>query len=458
MTTEAGPRQRRASVAVDVGGVTVGGGAPVVVQSMTNTDTADVEATEQQVAELAQAGSEIVRVTNKYSSNMMARSLVLAIAAEMNGTPATAAAGEATIVGWLKTRGLEFPELVIGNGSGLSREARISADSMARLLVGAREGRYAPEFLTSLSLGGLDGTLQDRLSAAQGPFSPEVLLPWMEQIARALDHLNSPRHLLGSRKVTLLHCNVRPASILCVEDGSDVLLGNFTRARILEDAGDLHDVAHDFPGPYAAPELRDGRLERGSDQYSLAILYQEMLTGTLPFGGSNAAELTLQHLNDEPDISALSPADRYAVSRALAKDPLCRYATCREFVDSLSKAEVAGATSPGVKVSVSFAASGQVSQPSPRQNTQTDFFDDEPATASNAAPEHRFIRALQLHDEELSVHWNRLEVASVWKCEIGVEFKTALRESSEDPNDLLFREQLNGLVDRCHAPPPEYRR
>jgi (E)-4-hydroxy-3-methylbut-2-enyl-diphosphate synthase len=54
---------RRASVAVSVGGVTVGGTAPVVVQSMTNTDTADVEATARQVAVLAQAGSEIVRIT-----------------------------------------------------------------------------------------------------------------------------------------------------------------------------------------------------------------------------------------------------------------------------------------------------------------------------------------------------------------------------------------------------------
>jgi D-alanyl-D-alanine carboxypeptidase/D-alanyl-D-alanine-endopeptidase (penicillin-binding protein 4) len=113
--------------------------------------------------------SEIVRVTNKYSSNMMARSLVLAIAAEMNGTPATAAAGEATIVGWLKTRGLEFPELVIANGSGLSRDARISADSMAKLLVGARQSRFAPEFLTSLSLGGLDGTLEKRFQHVDDP-------------------------------------------------------------------------------------------------------------------------------------------------------------------------------------------------------------------------------------------------------------------------------------------------
>jgi (E)-4-hydroxy-3-methylbut-2-enyl-diphosphate synthase len=60
---EAGPQERRSSVAVDVGGVMVGGGAPVVVQSMTNTDTADAAGTAAQVAALARAGSEIVRIT-----------------------------------------------------------------------------------------------------------------------------------------------------------------------------------------------------------------------------------------------------------------------------------------------------------------------------------------------------------------------------------------------------------
>ncbi len=55
--------KRRQSVPVDVGGVTVGGGVPIVVQSMTNTDTADVESTAKQVADLARAGSEIVRIT-----------------------------------------------------------------------------------------------------------------------------------------------------------------------------------------------------------------------------------------------------------------------------------------------------------------------------------------------------------------------------------------------------------
>jgi (E)-4-hydroxy-3-methylbut-2-enyl-diphosphate synthase len=59
----AGPGARRATVGVDIGGVKVGGGAPVVVQSMTNTDTADIAATVTQVAALARAGSELVRVT-----------------------------------------------------------------------------------------------------------------------------------------------------------------------------------------------------------------------------------------------------------------------------------------------------------------------------------------------------------------------------------------------------------
>ena len=58
-----GPASRHRTIGVEVGGVTVGGGAPVVVQSMTNTDTADAEATAEQVAALARAGSEIVRIT-----------------------------------------------------------------------------------------------------------------------------------------------------------------------------------------------------------------------------------------------------------------------------------------------------------------------------------------------------------------------------------------------------------
>src|SRR5581483_8521619 len=61
--TDAAAAPRKKSVAVRIGNVTIGGGAPIVVQSMTNTDTADAESTARQVAALARAGSEIVRIT-----------------------------------------------------------------------------------------------------------------------------------------------------------------------------------------------------------------------------------------------------------------------------------------------------------------------------------------------------------------------------------------------------------
>src|SRR5712675_1652269 len=63
MMSNAGLQERRKSVGVDVGGIMVGGGAPIVVQSMTNTDTADIDGTIAQVAALARAGSELVRIT-----------------------------------------------------------------------------------------------------------------------------------------------------------------------------------------------------------------------------------------------------------------------------------------------------------------------------------------------------------------------------------------------------------
>ena len=63
MSNESGPAARKQTVPVNVDGVVVGGGAPIMVQSMTNTDTADVAATVEQVAALARAGSEVVRVT-----------------------------------------------------------------------------------------------------------------------------------------------------------------------------------------------------------------------------------------------------------------------------------------------------------------------------------------------------------------------------------------------------------
>jgi serine-type D-Ala-D-Ala carboxypeptidase/endopeptidase (penicillin-binding protein 4) len=106
---------------------------------------------------------EIVRLTNKFSNNLMARHLLLTLGAERYGAPATLEKGSAALTDWLHGRGLALPSLVIDNGSGLSRTTRISALEMASLLRAAFHSRYAPEFIASLPLAGIDGTLRSRM-------------------------------------------------------------------------------------------------------------------------------------------------------------------------------------------------------------------------------------------------------------------------------------------------------
>jgi len=107
--------------------------------------------------------SEAVRDMNKFSNNVMARQLFLTIAAEESGTPATYEAAQRAVKAWLAKKGLDFPELVIENGSGLSRNDRISAQSLAALLVSAFHSPSMPELLASLPLVAVDGTMRRRL-------------------------------------------------------------------------------------------------------------------------------------------------------------------------------------------------------------------------------------------------------------------------------------------------------
>jgi len=107
--------------------------------------------------------SEAVRDINKFSNNVMARQLYLTLAAEATKTPARTDAALKAVQGWLSQKGLDFPELVIENGSGLSRIERISAQNLARMLVAAFRSPVMPEFMSSMPLVAVDGTMRRRL-------------------------------------------------------------------------------------------------------------------------------------------------------------------------------------------------------------------------------------------------------------------------------------------------------
>ena len=106
--------------------------------------------------------ADVITKVNKHSNNVMARQLLYTLAAEEYGAPGTEEGGRRVIEEWLKRRNLDATELRLDNGSGLSRSSRISARNLGELLRYAWESPYMPEFLSSLSLSGLDGTLSRR--------------------------------------------------------------------------------------------------------------------------------------------------------------------------------------------------------------------------------------------------------------------------------------------------------
>lgn len=106
---------------------------------------------------------EVVRDINKYSNNVMARQLFLTLGMEAGRRPAGAADAEVALRAWLDARGLALPELVLENGAGLSRQERISAEGLGRVLQAAWRSSVMPELMASLPVTATDGTMKKRL-------------------------------------------------------------------------------------------------------------------------------------------------------------------------------------------------------------------------------------------------------------------------------------------------------
>jgi len=114
--------------------------------------------------------TEIITYINKYSNNVMARQLLLTIGKEMqesNGKDkGSKTLGRQAIKEWLVSIGIPAPELVLDNGSGLSRKSSVSAATMGALLEHAYHSPYQPEFMASLPMLGIDGTVRKSLNGA----------------------------------------------------------------------------------------------------------------------------------------------------------------------------------------------------------------------------------------------------------------------------------------------------
>ena len=112
--------------------------------------------------------AEVIRSINKNSNNVMTRQLLLTLGAELREAPGTEAKGVAAVNEFFEHRGLDDGSLVIVNGAGLSREGRVSASMLVGMLEAAAKSAYAPEFMASLSIAGLDGTTRGRFDDGSG--------------------------------------------------------------------------------------------------------------------------------------------------------------------------------------------------------------------------------------------------------------------------------------------------
>src|SRR5207237_9451725 len=166
------------------------------------------------------------------------------------------------------------------------------------------------------------------------------LLTYVLDAADALDYMG--------KQYGLQHLDIKPQNLLLV--GGRIKLADFGLVKGLE--GSSASAADGMTVIYATPEAFDGRVSRYSDQYSLAIVYQEMLTGCRPFPGTTTLQLALQHGNSEPLLHPLPVHDRPVIGRGLAKIPENRFPSCRDMVNHLVRASTAPreAAAPSVPV------------------------------------------------------------------------------------------------------------
>jgi serine/threonine protein kinase len=157
---------------------------------------------------------------------------------------------------------------------------------------------------------------------------PDVLLNLMGQAAEGLDFIGSIKTTSNTLNAQgMQHCDIKPSNLL--------LIGNVLKVADFGLSGpqlwNARGSAFGTP-PYAPPELYEGKACTTTDQYSLAVTYCELRSGFFPFPIPPPGTPP----STTPDLTILPLAERPVVAKALSRQWLNRYATCREFVQALA--------------------------------------------------------------------------------------------------------------------------
>jgi serine/threonine protein kinase len=167
-----------------------------------------------------------------------------------------------------------------------------------------------------------DRSLQDRFDECPTGIPRDELLGYLMEAAEALDLMNL-RH-------RLLHLDIKPGNLFLVAD--HVKVADF---GLVNGLGEKQESLGGITPLYSAPETFMGKLSPQSDQYSLAVAYQHLLTGKPPFDGKTARQLAIQHVNHQPKMEGVPGPDIPILLRALSKNPEDRFPSTLEFIHGL---------------------------------------------------------------------------------------------------------------------------
>ncbi|KAA1261754.1 Serine/threonine-protein kinase StkP [Rubripirellula obstinata] len=161
----------------------------------------------------------------------------------------------------------------------------------------------------------------------------DELLPYMEDCAKGLDFLNAPQHDLGEGKVSIQHCDIKPANIVTI--GGSAVICDLGLAKLLQHRQvEATEAAAGTVG-YMSPEAIRGKSSSNSDQYSLAVTYYHLRTGVLPIQGTSMFEAITAHREGKLTFDKVGQAEQDVLRHATKLHWEHRYPSCRAFVDAL---------------------------------------------------------------------------------------------------------------------------